>query len=91
MIRSQVYAGEHKGLPKDLFHSIDWDANGDALKVAPTLFGLWLMKHAAGVCGTGKWMKRWGYWDNNCYVSCGAENEDTKHLYFCPDFERHDG
>jgi hypothetical protein len=84
------YLLKHKGLPKEYFNAIDWDANGEALESAPILFALWLTKHVSGFYGIGKMMQRWGYWEDSKCISCGAPVEDTGHLYSCPHESRVD-
>lgn len=94
-IRTAVYSDEicthlhkHKGLSPEKFPCIDWEANGDALSSAPTLFSLWLTKHVSGCCGIGKMMHRWKFWDDPKCHSCDALVETIPHLCCCPHPDR---
>ncbi len=79
----------HKIEP-ELFDSVDWDANRDALNNAPVLFSLWATKHVSGFCGVGRKMHQRGEWENAKCHSCEEESETTFHLYVCPHEDRVD-
>ena len=71
-------------LHRDIFDCVDWDANDDAFSNAPTLFSLWATKHISSICGVGKMMKIWKYWDDSACLSCDESVETTHHVMLCP-------
>ena len=66
----QKWLHDRECLHWDMFDCIDWEANMNALSNALTLFSLWAMKHVSGICGVGKMMKIWKYWEDSACLSC---------------------
>ena len=42
----------------------------------------------SGICGVGKMMKIWKYWEDSACLSCGEPVEMTYHMVLCPCMER---
>ena len=95
LIKHAVYGRElcewlhqQEHLDKEVFDLVDWDANGDAFTNFPTLFGSWATKHISGICGVGKMMKIWNFWEDSACLSCDELREMTHHVVLCPCVER---
>jgi hypothetical protein len=65
---------------KTLLPLVDWEAIGKARKASPRSKGFFVSKHSSGMCGVGKWMKRWK--DSDARPCCG-EPEDAIHVWLC--------
>ena len=74
-------------MPAD-FDLVDWYMINDAATTSPTLFNLWKMKQVSGFCGISKNMKRWGFWEDSCCLSCDELREDEEHILYCPHHDR---
>ena len=70
--------------PQEAEDRIDWEANKRAMDDSAVGLGRWVTKHAAGMCGVGKFLKLWGREDTDQCPLCGAP-EDAAHVLVCPD------
>jgi hypothetical protein len=53
------------------FGLIHWDNIAHALKEIPRQRRVFISKHSVGMCGVGKFMKRWKEWDTDACPRCG--------------------
>jgi len=94
-IDSQIYSAVHKessleywktkkDVPPEAVSRVDWPAIGRAMKGVPRGRRVFVTKHVAGMCGVGKFMKRWKYWNTDQCPRCG-EAEDAPHVWTCSD------
>jgi hypothetical protein len=63
---------------------IDWEVLAKACGEESPGCLRWVTKHVTGVCGVGKFLKRWKSQDHSWCHRCGAEQEDHRHVYQCP-------
>jgi len=61
---------------------VDWKSIGHAMRGVKRGRRVFVTKHVAGMCGVGKFMKRWGQWNTDRCPRCG-EPEDTKYVWLC--------
>jgi len=61
---------------------VDWQLVGKALRTVPRTRRVFLSKHISGMCGVGKFMKRWGEWETDACPRCG-QIEDAPHVWTC--------
>jgi hypothetical protein len=61
---------------------VDWPTIGQALKSIPRNRRVFISKHVSGMCGVGKFMKRWEGWDTDLCPRCGMV-EDAAHMWQC--------
>ena len=81
----QGYAVQKDGIAPEAWASINWDALDMSMMTFPSLFQLWVAKHASGFCGVGKMMKIWGFWqEDKCLCCLLGEVETVSHLLCCP-------
>jgi len=73
---------ENKEGQKDGIALVDWKNIGYAMKKAPRTRRVFLTKHICGMCGLGKFMKRWKEWEEDACPRCGAQ-EDAPHVWLC--------
>ena len=64
------------------FHQIDWEALCKAMTALRLTRRHWIAKHAAGICGVGKVLKRWKWQDHSTCPRCSAI-EDAAHVWEC--------
>ncbi len=61
---------------------VDWKAIGLAMKGIKRGRRVFVTKHVVGMCGVGKFMKRWRQWDTDQCPRCG-DSEDAQHVWIC--------
>jgi hypothetical protein len=61
---------------------VDWKSIGHAMRGVKRGRKVFVTKHVAGMCGVGKFMKRWGQWNVDRCPCCG-EPEDARHVWLC--------
>ncbi len=64
--------------------TVDWEAIGSTLQGIARGRRVFVSKHTAGMCGVGRFMKRWKQWDTDQCLRCG-EREDAAHVWICRD------
>ena len=65
------------------FVEVDWNANKIAMQSVSNARRQWVTKFQAGICGTGRMMKRWKQRVIDNCPRCGASNETTEHVLLC--------
>ena len=74
----------HRQKPQaSTFHRIDWDALHSAMQSLRLSRRHWIAKHAAGICGVGKVLKRWKWQTHDKCPRC-SQPEDAVHVWACP-------
>ena len=63
---------------------IDWTAIHKAMRQSPDGLRRWVTKQVTGMCGVGKFLKRWGESPSDACPLCG-QPEDTRHVLSCQD------
>ena len=63
--------------------AVDWKATAKAMKTVPHSRRIYVTKHSAGICGVGKWMKRWKQRESAKCPRCDHEEEDAQHVLKC--------
>jgi hypothetical protein len=63
---------------------IDWEVLSKACDEESPGHLRWVTKDVTGVCGVGKFLKRWKSQDHSRCPRCDAEDEDYRHVYQCP-------
>jgi hypothetical protein len=66
---------------------VDWEACGQAMASASTTTRHWIVKHTAGICGSGKMMKVWKQRSSSKCPRCEAPVEDAAHIWRYPQRE----
>jgi len=79
------YQGDQYWLTKPdvneaLLKEVDWKATKAALKSIPRQQRVFLTKHVCGMCGLGKFLKRWKEWQHDSCLRCGTR-EDASHIW----------
>jgi hypothetical protein len=64
------------------FHSVNWPRLGQALDKMPLPRRLFVSKHTSGMCGVGKFKKKWKLRETNACPRCG-QYEDSLHVWKC--------
>jgi len=62
--------------------AVDWKTIGTAMTSIPCSRRVFLTKHVSGMCGVGKFMKRWKEWEEDLCPRCGLP-EDAPHVWQC--------
>jgi len=78
---SEAYWGRKEDSPANIA-LVDWPLIGFAMKQAPRSRWVFITKHTCGMCGVGKFMKRWKEWEEDLCPRCG-EQEDAPHVWRC--------
>ena len=79
----EYWVERKKRFTNENFGDVDWDANKIAMKSVSNTRRQWVTKFQAGLCGTGRMMKRWKQRVIDNCPRCGAENETTTHVLQC--------
>ena len=82
----EEYWIKKKKFPNHQTSNIHWEAIGKAMKEAPLERRRFITKHAAGMCGVGKFMKLWGERETDTCPRCGAM-ENASHVWICPQLQ----
>jgi len=61
---------------------VDWKSIGHAMRGVKRGRRVFVTKHVAGLCGIGKFMKKWGHWNVDQCPYCG-ETDDARHVWLC--------
>jgi hypothetical protein len=61
---------------------VDWKAISLSMKGIKRGRRVFVTKHVVGMCGVGKFMKRWRQWDTDQCPRCG-DSEDAQHVWIC--------
>jgi hypothetical protein len=69
-------------LSQGIVESINWDLIEIAMSESKCSKRVFISKHASGMCGVGKFMKRWKMWQDDACPRCG-EPEDAAHVWTC--------
>jgi hypothetical protein len=75
--------------PSNQVEHIHWEALGKAMSESKLARRTFITKHATGMCGVGKFMKRWGERDTDACPRCG-EPEDASHVWKCSQAQAQD-
>ena len=78
----QYWDDKHRFEPGDS-EGVDWQATAKAMKTVPHSRRIYVTKHSAGICGVGKWMKRWKQRESAKCPRCNHEEEDAQHVLQC--------
>lgn len=92
-IQGSIYSAVHnrelwqywetkRDIDPDGLQMIDWPAIGKAMQALPRSRRVFISKHVSGMCGVGKFMKRWKEWDSDSCPRCGMV-EDAAHVWQC--------
>jgi hypothetical protein len=52
------------------------------MKLIPRPRRVFVAKHVSGMCGVGRFMKRWKEWPSDACPRCG-DTEDSSHVWTC--------
>ena len=77
-----TYWEENGQLPPHSTANVDWDATDLAMRNSPQSRRRWVTKHVVGMCGVGKWMKRWKKKPTDECPRC-SQPEDAQHVWLC--------
>ncbi len=69
-------------LSDEVINSVNWEAISITMKETKRTRRVFISKHASGMCGVGKFMKRWKCRDDSTCPRCGA-HEDAAHVWKC--------
>ena len=61
---------------------VHWEAIGIAMKETKRSRRVFLSKHTCGMCGVGKFMKRWKKSQDSSCPRC-SDHEDAPHVWIC--------
>ena len=62
---------------------VDWPVIQKSINALPSSRQRWLSKWTTGMCGVGKWLKRWKWQDHSDCPRCGQQEEDVQHVLLC--------
>ena len=83
--RAQKYwVDTRKRFSEEGFRRIDWDIVESAARSLGIGRRRWLAKHTVGMCGVGKWKKRWNEQEDASCPLCDADEETAAHVVRCP-------
>jgi hypothetical protein len=80
--KATLYWQTKPDVTPEVVQIVDWPAVGRSMKGVVRGRRVFVTKHAAGMCGVGKLMKRWKQWDTDQCPRCG-EQEDAAHIWVC--------
>jgi Reverse transcriptase (RNA-dependent DNA polymerase) len=97
-LQSEIITGIHGTAAKERWNKkkrflegtsedIDWEAQGKAIASVQHSRQVWIVKHAVGMCGVGKWMKRWKQRESAECPRCQHPEEDEEHVWKCQNTE----
>jgi hypothetical protein len=78
----ELYWAEKRQQELTTISNIDWTLIGKAMRSIPRSRRVFISKHVSGMCGVGKFMKRWKEWEDDRCPRCG-EPEDAPHVWRC--------
>ena len=81
--RLRAYWAKRGRLTPEAFDVVHWDTVERAMKALPAGLQRWVSKHTTGMCGVGKFRKRWGLDSVDTCPMCPAL-EDHLHVPRCP-------
>jgi len=81
-VDSKQYWRTKKDIDPSGVQLVDWAAIGRAMRTIPRNRRVFVMKHVSGMCGVGKFMKRWKEWPTDSCPRC-SEPEDSFHVWCC--------
>jgi hypothetical protein len=79
---AENYWGSKRNVEAEFGSLADWDAVGRAMASSSLARRTFVTKHTAGMCGVGKFMKRWGQRDSDACPQCDA-TEDSVYVWHC--------
>jgi len=79
---SEAYWERKFNMTPEVIKQIDWQLIGESMRSIPRARQIFIMKHTSGMCGVGKFMKRWREWDQDSCPRCGMP-EDAPHVWRC--------
>ena len=79
----RTYWLEKKFFNKRQESRIDWKVIQNSINNLPPHRKRWLSKWTTGMCGVGKWLKRWKWQDHSDCPRCGQTEEDVEHVLLC--------
>jgi hypothetical protein len=77
---AQSYWIKKKHLSEFIFHSVHWDALGQATKETTLPHHTFMIKASVGMCGVGKFLQRWRQSSSSACPRCAAPVEDMCHV-----------
>jgi hypothetical protein len=69
-------------LQPEVVEAVSWEAIDKAMLETKRSRRVFISKHACGMCGVGKFMKRWKQRSDDACPRCG-ETEDSAHVWVC--------
>jgi hypothetical protein len=78
----ELYWAEKRQQELTTISHIDWTLIGKAMRSIPRSRRVFISKHVSGMCGVGKFMKRWKEWEDDRCPRC-REPEDAPHVWRC--------
>jgi len=69
--KATLYWQTKPDVTPEVVQIVDWPAVGRSMKGVVRGRRVFVTKHAAGMCGVGKLMKRWKQWDTDQCPRCG--------------------
>jgi hypothetical protein len=79
---AKTYWKQKDNLSDAAINTVNWDLIGIAMKKTSRPRRIFLSKHASGMCGVGKFMKRWQLRQDDSCPRCGMA-EDSAHVWKC--------
>ncbi len=83
---SRDYWTKKPEITQEAFDLVNWASIGVAMSELKRSQRVFVAKHCSGMCGVGKFMKRWKEWDHDLCPRCG-ELEDSAHVWLCTGFD----
>jgi hypothetical protein len=79
---AKSYWAKKDDIPEEVVDSIDWDMIKAAMSESKRPRRIFISKHASGMCGVGRFMKRWKWRQDDSCPRCGHP-EDSAHVWLC--------
>jgi hypothetical protein len=94
-LASQIYSALHSAdgisywqtkpeVTPDVVNTVDWAPIRGTMKGVSRARRVFVTKHLSGMCGIGKFRKRWKQWEIDQCPRCG-EKEEAPHVCICKD------
>jgi hypothetical protein len=78
-----TYWSQKKRISNATIQSVHWDALGQAAKEITLARHTFVIKASVGMCGVGKFLKRWKQSSSSACPRCLAPVEDINHVWKC--------
>ena len=76
---------DRQTITRNVEEEVDWATVAKAMKGLRPGLQRWITKHSEGMCGVGRWLRRWKWSTHDKCPICGVPDETAHHVPRCPD------